>query len=482
MNQNCNIPDHDTDVEYLCTNEQCKDFRLFCFKCLQNEKHKTHIKDVQKIKDFGRYYINKSDDNLNVELEKIIDQIQRLFFTLKEELKFDCSISEEELNRLNLYQLNDLLSSKIRFRKEKQSLISMISRSAEQMIETIYIGLQEFSQQYFDGPSKKVQLEMKTLKYELINSIKDEQINTFAFNYNNTLMVGGYESSKIKVFEFKKGQLKRIQKLNFHKKSIYCQYFMKKSNEFLSGSCDKTISVCYLNDDQKWDIKQRLEGHQGGINCLLMNKNEDLLISSSDDMLIKFWVKDYDLWECSQTIGGHSSFVSSISLNEAENQLASCSKDNQILIHSYDNDAKIWIPFQIIQINQWGRRLCFLSDQIFVFQPEMREQMHIYQLDKENNNFAKSKEVLVGVGSERKKNRGCFWFFPIQYIQQKQILINKNRCCVNVIQIDQNDEFATIQSIDFQTKVIFGKMTDNGEYLITWDDRSCSIQIRQYLD
>ncbi|CAD8190565.1 unnamed protein product [Paramecium octaurelia] len=358
----------------------------------------------------------------------------------------------------------------------------MISRSAEQMIETIYIGLQEFSQQYFDGPSKKVQLEMKTLKYELINSIKDEQINTFAFNYNNTLMVGGYESSKIKVFEFKKGQLKRIQKLNFHKKSIYCQYFMKKSNEFLSGSCDKTISVCYLNDDQKWDIKQRLEGHQGGINCLLMNKNEDLLISSSDDMLIKFWVKDYDLWECSQTIGGHSSFVSSISLNEAENQLASCSKDNQILIHSYDNDAKIWIPFQIIQINQWGRRLCFLSDQIFVFQPEMREQMHIYQLDKENNNFAKSKEVLVGVGSERKKNRGCFWFFPIQYIQQKQILINKNRCCVNVIQIDQNDEFATIQSIDFQTKVIFGKMTDNGEYLITWDDRSCSIQIRQYLD
>ncbi|CAD8149829.1 unnamed protein product [Paramecium pentaurelia] len=482
MNQNCNIPDHETDVEFLCTNEQCKDFRVFCFKCLQNEKHNTHIKDVQKIKDFGRQQINKSDEDLIFDLEKMIDHIYQLFFTLKEELKFGCQISEEELNGLNLNQLNDLLCSKIKFRKEKQSLISMISKSAEYMIETIYTGLNEFSQQQFDRPVKKVKQEMKTLKYELIDTIQDEQINSFAFNQDASLMVGGYESSKIQVFEFKKGQLKMIQQLNFHKKSIYCQYFMKKSDGFLSGSCDKTISICYLNDNQKWDIKQRLEGHQGGINCLLMNRNEDLLISSSDDMLIKFWIKDNDLWECSQTIGGHSSFVSSISLNTTENQLVSCSKDSQILIHQYDQEQKMWMVFQIIKIKQWGRRLCFINDQILVFQPEKREQMHIYQLDSIDKYFVKTKEVIVGVGSERKKNRGCFWFFPQQYVQQKQIVLNKNGCCVNLIKKVENDEFATIQSIDFQTKVIFGRMTDDGEYLITWDDRSGSIQIRKYVD
>lgn len=50
----------------------------------------------------------------------------------------------------------------------------MISKSAEYMIETIYTGLNEFSQQQFDRPGKKVKQEIKTLKYELIDTIQDE--------------------------------------------------------------------------------------------------------------------------------------------------------------------------------------------------------------------------------------------------------------------------------------------------------------------
>ncbi|CAD8063422.1 unnamed protein product [Paramecium sonneborni] len=479
---NCNIPDHETDVEFLCTNEYCKDFRIFCFKCLQNEKHSTHIRDVQKIKDYGREQINRNDEDLVLELEKMIDHINQIFFTLKEELKCGNQISEEELNGLNLIQLNDLICSKIKFRKEKQYLIQTIQKNADSLIETIYTGLNEFSQIQFDCPGKKVKQEMKTQKFDMINSIQDEQINSFIFNQDASILVGGYESSKIQVFQFKKGEIKLIQQLNLHKKSIYCQYFMKKTNEFLSGSCDKSISICYQNNNQKWDLKQRLEGHQGGINCIVMNNDEDLLITSSDDMLIKFWRKENEQWECQQTIGGHSSFVSCISLNETGNQLVSCSKDNQLLIHQYDQIQKMWILGQTIRIKQWGRRLCFINDIMIAFQPEKKEQMHIYHLDNVEQLFIKSQEILVGVGSERKKNRSCFWFFPQQYVQSKQIILNKNGCCVNLIKKDQNNDFVTIQSIDFQTKAIFGRMTDDGEYLITWDDRSGSIQIRQYIE
>ncbi|CAD8209465.1 unnamed protein product [Paramecium pentaurelia] len=38
----------------------------------------------------------------------------------------------------------------------------------------------------------------------------------------------------------------------------------------------------------------------------------------------------------------------------------------------------------------------------------------------------------------------------------------------------------TEQSIEFGTQFIYGYMTDDGQYLITWDYKSKEIQIRKY--
>ncbi|CAD8131261.1 unnamed protein product [Paramecium sonneborni] len=100
--------------------------------------------------------------------------------------------------------------------------------------------------------------------------------------------------------------------------------------------------------------------------------------------------------------------------------------------------------------------------------------MHIYELNNTNKQYSKTKDLIVKCGSDG----ACL--FPQQYIKQKCLLVNKNGQNINLIKRKENGDFITQQSIDFGTSSLFGIMSDNGEYLITWDDISKEIQIRKY--
>ncbi|CAD8101530.1 unnamed protein product [Paramecium primaurelia] len=249
---------------------------------------------------------------------------------------------------------------------------------------------------------------------------------------------------------------------------------MKKSNQFISGDKSGSIMIWSYNNNQ-WNCSQKINGHTNWIQCLIMNNNEDLFISSSNDKCIKFWIKQQE-WICQQTINNHTSSVYQLSLNEQQNQVISCGYDKQILIIEYSEYQKKWIILQTIKVDCYGSRICFIDDNLFTFQPCDGNLMYVYEMDSGNKQFTKTKDITVNQGDD------FYALFPQQYIKQKQLLVVKHGYYINLIRKTQNNQFKVEQSIQFGEKLIYGQMSDNGDYLIIWDRSSEEIQIRKCIE
>ncbi|CAD8118427.1 unnamed protein product [Paramecium primaurelia] len=100
--------------------------------------------------------------------------------------------------------------------------------------------------------------------------------------------------------------------------------------------------------------------------------------------------------------------------------------------------------------------------------------MQVYEMNNVSKSFNKTKDVIVNEGND------YYIFFPQQYINSKQLLVNRHDKYVEFIRKTENGQFEIQQSIQFNTKCIFGSLSDEGDYLITWDDSSKEIQIRKY--
>ncbi|CAD8165526.1 unnamed protein product [Paramecium pentaurelia] len=176
-------------------------------------------------------------------------------------------------------------------------------------------------------------------------------------------------------------------------------------------------------------------------------------------------------WICQQTIMDHNDEVYQLSFNQQQNRLVSCSYNGLILIIEQSEQNKEWIVKQKIKVEQYGYRVCFIDDNMFTFQPYGKEQMCVYEM---NNQFTKTKDITVKCGSD------FTCLFPQQYINAKFMLVSKNGEYVNIIRKKQNGDLLTQYSIHFGTNRIYGAMSDDGQYLVTWDEKSKQIQIRRY--
>ncbi|CAD8085150.1 unnamed protein product [Paramecium primaurelia] len=264
--------------------------------------------------------------------------------------------------------------------------------------------------------------------------------------------------------------LNQVQLLSEHGDRVVTLNFMKRSDQFISGSDDKQIIIWTRNQNNSWICSQKLNGHTNDIYCLIININEDLIVSGSNDQTIKFWQKQNE-WLCSQTITDHTNYVYGLSQNEQQNRVISCGNDKLILVMEQQNTQ--WIVIQKITVETFGVRLCFIDNNIFTFQPWQKKYMHVFEINSTNKQYIKTKDIPVIGGGD------CY-FFPQQYIKQQCILVNKNASNVSLIRKKQNGEFIIEQYIDFGTYLIFGYMTDDGQYLITWDNKSKEYQIRKY--
>ncbi|CAD8065774.1 unnamed protein product [Paramecium sonneborni] len=422
----------------------------------------------------------RSNDLLNI-FQKQWQQDKNQNFSLKNFNEFE-DIVKQMSGSQNIQHLISCLESNCdEWNKLYLQQISEIQQTLEICTEnlknSINIKLNAGKDIYQETKSLLNSQVDKQFTYELIkeSSIKQDQFcGAMSFNKDCSIVIVGCEN-QIKVFEFTKGRMNQIQLLSEHNMSVVNLKFMKKSDQFISGSeRDGQIIIWSMNPNKKWIYQQKINAHTKCIECILLNNNEDLIISSSRDGTIKFWIKQSE-WACQQTIAGHEGYVYSLSLNEQQNRLISCSKDKSILVIDLQQQDNKWIIKQKINLDKYGYRLCFIDDNLFTFQPYQQEQLNIYELNSTNGQYVKTKVVQVKCGQD-----DGYTLFPQQYIKQKSLLVNKNGQNINLIKIKQNEQFLTKQIIQFQSSYLYGCMSDDAEYLITWDQISNEIQIRQY--
>ncbi|CAD8072793.1 unnamed protein product [Paramecium sonneborni] len=310
--------------------------------------------------------------------------------------------------------------------------------------------------------------------YKLIQeySIKQHEV-CYALDINQELNMLAISCNKsINIFEFRNFKLNLLQILIEHTNLVFCLSFMKKSNQLISCGNNQII-IWQINEYKQLICKQKLEGHANVVRCVLYNNTEDLIISGSDDMKIKFWHISQE-WYCRQTIEDHTKSVLALSLNEQQNKLISCSHDKQILLSEISEQTKKWTVKQKINLEQYGFRLCFINNDIFTFQPNNIEQMYIFEI--QNEKIVKKSELNIFCGYDN------YSLFPQKYIQAKGLLISKNGCYVHIIKFEDNNLFTLKQSINFGTQILYGIVSDDGNYLITWDQISKQVQVRKQIE
>ncbi|CAD8213056.1 unnamed protein product [Paramecium pentaurelia] len=420
--------------------------------------------------------------HLDQSFDKIINFIDQVFIIDSPISKINNTKTDIKLPKVDQFHLMEQSEYLSNFFEQVKSLIKskikdqvQILSQQEQKYQQILINSQQ-SQLYIQLQNEMKstsQVNFKPFSYEIIeaNSIKQQE-SCWAISINKDFSIVAAGCNKlIKIYEFQQGMLKLNQVLNEHQREVVTLNFVKQSNQLISG--DQGYILIWQYNNNSWICSQTIDGHNDWIRCIILNNNEDLFISSSADKTIKFWVKKNE-WIYQQTITDHSGWVNQLSLNEQQNQVISCGYDGLILVIEQSETNKNWIVKQKIQVDCIGYRLCFINDNLFTYQPVNGNLMYVYEMNSVSKQFTKSKDIRINQG-----NDSCL-LFPQQFIKQKQLVVNKHDKYVHLIRFTENAELKVEQSIRFGTNDIFGQLSDDGEYLITWDQTSYQIQIRKF--
>ncbi|CAK59316.1 unnamed protein product (macronuclear) [Paramecium tetraurelia] len=397
-------------------------------------------------------------------LQKYVNQEELVNQIIKENLLYLQACQLAQISKLN----NPLLQNQI-----FDEITTLIQKTNSNLNNVFRTGVN--STQIQKEVQTKGQINNQNFTYKLMreSSVKEEQLcRAMAFNKDCSIVLVGC-NDQIQVYEFRQERLKKNKDLKEHGGNVVALSFMKKSNQFISGSeGDGLIIIWSLNPNNEWLISEKLIEHSAGIRCLILNDNEDLIVSCDLDDTIFFWVKQQqqNQWILQQTINKQS--VCALSINQQQNKLILCGQDDQILILEFQKSNKIWVAKQ--KVSKKGIRICFIEDNLFTIQTYQNEILEVYEM-KNKSKFTKTKDVQVLRGQQEE----CP-LFPQQYIKSKCLLVSKNCQYVNIIKIKENGEFITQQSIEFQSSKLYGCMSDDAQYLITWDNVSKEIQIRKH--
>ncbi|CAD8207529.1 unnamed protein product [Paramecium pentaurelia] len=320
-----------------------------------------------------------------------------------------------------------------------------------------------------------VEKKYKTFVEE--NSIRFEKYcYAISINKDNSIIFVASDSS-ITLFQFKFTQLKYLQNCRNHKDYVTTLNNFKNNSQFISGSMDSNIVLWSLNLMANRKYLQILQGHTEMITCsVVLPKFENFIISGSKDNKIKFWSisQQKQQWRCVQTITDHQDSILALATNIEGSKVISSGQDNIILVIE-QNKELYWEIRQKIQVDQYGYRLNFIDEFTITFQPEKSPHMHMYKMN-QMGDFQLTKNIDIAGGGQY-----CNLLFPSQYNSSKHLLITKNGWNLNIIRhIKQKDLFLLQESIEFADQYVYGILSDDGEYLITWDTQSSEISIKKF--
>ncbi|CAD8129733.1 unnamed protein product [Paramecium sonneborni] len=419
-------------------------------------------------------YINLLYGNLNLaqssntELENLVQIFHnKLDLRSAEKNQYIAKLDNLE-NQLNL--VAEAFNEKIKKEMNQFNLIDFFSKMFEE-VESFINSKTNEQVQHTQQPL------IQSFKYEIIKdkSIKEEKrCRVFTVSKDGSIVAIGC-NKHIKLYQFNQGIMKQTHILKAHKNNVNTLNFIQKSNQLISGDDAGSIVIWQSNNNSQWNPLETIKIHNDYISCLILDNWENFFVSCSYDTTIKFWIKQ-NQWICQQTIPDHTSKVYQISINDQQDKVISCGKDNEIFVIEYSQQSKIWMLIQKIKVDCYGKRLCFINNNLFTFQPCNSNLMHVYEMNKVSREFAKTQNITINQGKDN------FSFFPQQFIKQKQILVNKHSKYVYFLRKTEKDGFKVEQSIPFKTDELFGQLSDDGEYFISWDISSKVIQIRKYME
>ncbi|CAD8186380.1 unnamed protein product [Paramecium octaurelia] len=319
----------------------------------------------------------------------------------------------------------------------------------------------------------KNEKEVNEFSYQLMQSNIQEiklRCQLFAFNTNNTIMIAGCEK-QIQVFQFADGNLYSRQTISSHNHNLTALYHMKNSEQFVSGDMDGTILIFKYNSTKnKWEQQLRKEKyHKGRINKIIMNNNENLIITGGNDSSIMFLKFEKDI-QNQQKVFQLKSQVLNLILNEVEDELISSDNEGTIYVIKklYQDN---WNVSQNIITNP-GFKLTFIDTNQFVYQSNKGD-LQVFKL-----HDGKYKQIqtldLKGEGNQN------ICHIPQVFIKQKSILISINYKQINIIKKNQNGDLEISKSIELSKNPVYGGLSNNGQYLITLDEKDQG-QLQQFV-
>ncbi|CAD8135884.1 unnamed protein product [Paramecium pentaurelia] len=334
--------------------------------------------------------------------------------------------------------------------------------------------------------------QSKSFSYKLLPQSSIHQncsSRAMAINKSKTLLLVQKESF-IKCFAFKRGEIKLLQLFHFGNATVNTLNFQMQKQNIISGS-DKFICKYSSNLMANPKYIQKCFG-QFNTMCLILHPlKEDIIIIGSKIGPIHFLFTNQigSNKPFTQTIQEHNN-VLGLSINDQGTRIISCGKDNFLLIiEPNQSNSELqkcnWIVKQRLIVEQYGYRICFINNNQFTFQPSNNSYINYYC--EINGMFYKQSQHQIPSNKQ-----DSFCIFQQVYNQQKSLIFNIYGRVLQIIKFskekslnsDQTDQlFQLEQLIDFGERYnpwIYGIISEDAEYIITWDFDSEQIQIRQF--
>ncbi|CAD8088642.1 unnamed protein product [Paramecium primaurelia] len=507
----------ETEENFLCLSHQnekiCmivldpkldKNKKFFCKSCLNNFESDAKTIGLQRILEI----IEQIIDTNNNECEKIINEtIQQLIKINKitEELKtsflnlFDSIIGitsqwinnlqdqKEQQNQYSFYEeLDNYIKNKNTNFIQRKKLINKINNSSmlklhktlsDYHLNKDKFNLGELKKQFFKIIQSN-QFDQGDINLQQIDqSVKQtDSCKAIVFDFSGSIMLSTKDND-IQVWKFEDGTIQLINTLVCHTNLVSCLVYSKKQNSFISGSVDNAI-ICWQRINQiDWNYSQAYKQHTKSVKCILLNSKEDILFSGSDDTSINVWKVEFNKNQLTYlySLNKHKNSINSLSLNKSENYLVSCAQDqNGIIIWEYQSQNKFVYKYLVKQsIQDYGLKVQFIKDNQFIWITGDKDFDQMYVFELKERVFQENLEKTIQLD---KNNQPLDEFrFPIVYNEEKNLIVVRHKTHIYIIRLMNDGKFKIVNKLNFNTNKIFGTISNNGDYLVFWDD-----YIKQY--
>ncbi|CAD8120200.1 unnamed protein product [Paramecium sonneborni] len=484
-----------------------KNQRLLCSECMKTIDQQTklisfqkvfqNIMDNQKLKQesienailINTKYLNQLQKEFDQLKSNVVRQLDQIIGNLKEWIKHIENIGYQNINYSFFDELEKLANEKQLGEFNQQSFIVQITQTNQSWKKKIMKKLDQFKQFEESVKCEEIlnvldnvnQMDLKQnnrneklmednqIELKLIEDSNKQAGYSFQIVFDKTgsiMISSNYE--QIKIWNFVEGRLKLQNTYTIHQDNVLCFVYSKQNNNFISGSRDNTI-ICWQQINQnEWQYSEPFHQHNDEVRCLILNKEENQLISGSHDRSIKVWQVDFIKNELNflYSLNKHTNHVESLSLNQSETMLASCGVSHFII---WKKNSQGVLEFKNKQDVSPGYKIHFINDHQFIWVTKSKDIDDIFVFENQNGVFQQNTNKTLKLIQNNQCNDESY--FPIIHNQERNLILVRHKYDIYLIRQLKDATFKIYTTIKFQNERVYGTMTNNGQYLIIWENK-----------